>query len=389
MPLLVVAIVLLSSAALLEFAVFTIHLRQLRTLATIDAPDPPTWPLVSVIVPARDEADTIGPALKTRLTDDYPELEIVIVDDRSTDGTAEVVLDVVAGDPRVRLLRIDELPDGWLGKVHALEVGAGASRGEFLLFSDADVYVERGALRRAVAVAEHDELGLLSLIPEYASASVGVEAAWTVFLRVMSLALPPAAVRNPSSKAALGSGAFNLVRRAALDETPGFEWLRLETADDMSLAVMLKQAGAHIEVMDGRGSALVSIYRDLGEFFRGVEKNGGTTAAHPVRFTLGILVFLATEYAPFVALAAGLARGSAALAAFGALTLAAATVTNMRSLHFNTGRWVPALLWPFGSLLFAAGTLRATWLVRARGGVVWRQTFHALDEIHDARRFEF
>jgi len=361
------------------------HLLQLRSLARAVPEEPSRWPRVSVIVAARDEATDCEAALRSRLADDYPDLEVVFVDDRSTDGTGEIAARVAAEDPRVRVVRVETLPAGWLGKVNALAHGVAVADGEWFLFSDADVYVASGGLRRAIAHAEADGLDMLALVPEYASKDLLVNVVWTVFLRVMMLVLSPRAIRDPRRKTSLGSGAFNLVRRSAFERTPGFEWLRLETADDMALAMMVKGAGGRLETMDGRGIARVEIYRSAAEFFRGIEKNGGTTAAHPWRFTFGMAVLLAVEYSPFLALAIG----PAWMRALGAVALVVATVTDVLALRINTGRIAPALMWPLGTLLFVAGTLRATWLVHRRGGVLWRGTFYPLAEIHSQRRFRF
>lgn len=378
----------LCAISLLEVVLFAVRVPQLRTLARLSPPEPAHWPHVSVIVPARDEARDIGPALASRLADDYPDLEILVIDDRSTDGTGDVARAVAGADERVRVLRIDALPDGWLGKVHALQAGTEATSGEWLLFSDADVYMTPGALRHAIALAESDGLDMIALVPEYGAHSPLVVIAWTVFLRIIGVVLSPKAIRDPGSKQALGSGAFNLVRRSALDRTPGFEWLRLETGDDVSLAIMVKHHGGRLELMDGRGCACVDIYRDFGELLRGIEKNGGTSAAHPYRFTAGILAFLAVDWAPLMGVAVGLTAGLPWLAALSAITFASMTAINAYALRLNTGRWLPALAWPLGSGLLGWGLARSTWLVRMRGGVVWRGTFHPLDEIHESRRFE-
>jgi glycosyltransferase involved in cell wall biosynthesis len=381
------AIVLGSMSALwLVVAAFGIaHLRQLRTLSQLDPPEPRRWPRVSVVIAARDEAAGLEAALRSRLDDDYPDLEIVLVDDRSTDGTGDIARALAAQDARLSVVRVHELPDGWLGKVHALERGVRRITGDWLLFSDADVHVVPGALRRAVAYALDKELDMVALVPEYTSRDPLVSVLWTVFLAVMMLVLAPNAVRNPRSKLALGSGAFNLVRCGAYDRTPGFAYLRLETGDDVTLAGMVKAHGGAIEVLDGRGSATVEIYRDVAGFIRGVEKNGGTTAAHPWRFTLGMTVFLAVAYAPIAALFTGVLW----LQALGVAGVISATALMVIALRTNTGRWAPALLWPLGVLLFAYGSLRATWLVRERGGVLWRDTFYPLDQIEAQRRFEF
>ena len=138
-----------------------------RTLVrmTDRLPQPATWPLVSMIIPARDEGEKIDAALRSVLAVDYPNLEIIAVDDRSRDETGRVMDRLAAEDPRLRVIHIETLPDGWLGKNHAMHVAAQAARGEFLLFTDGDVMFAPDALRRAVAYAEHTRIDHLCLSP--------------------------------------------------------------------------------------------------------------------------------------------------------------------------------------------------------------------------------
>ena len=234
------------------------EVRRLVDVA-IDAQRP--WPRVSVIMAARDEADRIGPALASRLADDYPDLEFVLVDDRSTDTTGDIARLVAGTDPRFRLVDVRELPMGWLGKVHALNEGMKVATGDYLLFSDADVTVEPGAVQQAVALCEREGIDCLGMIPEYRSASALVDAAWVVFLRAFCLALNHKKwgdARYP--KDVIGSGAFTLVRREAYERTPGFEHLRMESADDMALAYMIKQSGGKCDGVIGVGAASVAMY---------------------------------------------------------------------------------------------------------------------------------
>ena len=231
-----------------------IHTEPARyaTLAKLNPPEPESWPRVSVIAPARDEATTIGAALESRLADDYPDLEIVAIDDRSTDETGAIIRDLARNDDRLVPLRVDELPEGWLGKVNALKVGAEAASGEWLLFSDADVHVEPGSMRRAIAHALSEGFDHLAIIPEYGTGSVWVDAVWAVFMRIFGIMFDFSAIRDTSKpKAFIGSGAFNLVRREAFEATEGFEWLKLETTDDMSLGMMMKRNGFRCEGLDG------------------------------------------------------------------------------------------------------------------------------------------
>jgi len=202
------------------------------------------------------------------------------------------------------------------------------------------------------------------------------------------MAASPDAVRDPSSQVAVGCGGFTLVRRSVFDRTPGFEHLRLETADDMALGAMCKQAGARCEYMNGRRAASVSIYDGLAAFFRGIEKNGSSLARAP--FAAVVLVFGllgGLEYSPLLALGLGVGAHLGWLLWLGVFATALATVANVVPLHRNTGLWAPAVLWPIGWALIVAGMLRSAWLVHRRKGVVWRGTFYPLAEVLEAQRF--
>ncbi len=365
------------------------HLARLHRVAErAPARRPPAqrdeWPRVSTIVPAKDEERAVGPALRSRLDDDYPDLEIVVVDDRSTDATAERVAEVAASDDRVTLVRIDTLPDGWLGKTHALARGIERADGEWLLVSDADIGLAPGGLRKAVDHCETDGLDFLALVPEFRSHSSAVDVVWTVLMRTLGTLIDPAAVRDPEARTAMGSGGFMLVRRSALERTPGYEHLRMETTDDVALGAMMKRSGARCDFADGRGIARVSIYDDLGGFFRGVEKNGGALVHAPLAGVVGFVVLAAYfETAPLLALASGVGWARWMGAASGLV----ATLSAVASLRRNTGMVLPALLWPVGSALLGAAILRSAWLLHRRGGVVWRDTFYPREQLLEGQRF--
>lgn len=361
------------------------NLRQLRTVARLTLPEPAVWPSVSAVVPARDEASSIGPALRSRLADDYPALQLVVVDDRSCDATPSAVARIAAEDDRVVPMRIEELPDGWLGKVHALARGVEAATGEWLLVSDADVHFAPGGLRQAVAYCESQGLDFLALVPEFRSPSPVINVLWTVFMRTLATFVSPASVRNPRSKVAMGSGAFMLARRCVFDRTPGYEHLRLETTDDIALGAMMKQAGARCDFANGYGIASISIYDTLGEFFRGVEKNAGALAHVPLAGVVAVMALAGFfEFSPFIALASGVTWAQW----LGAAAAGAATVAAISALWTNTRMVAPALAWPVGWLLVASGILRSVWLFHARGGAVWRETFYSREELLGGQRFK-
>ena len=210
-------------------------IRCVPHLSDVRADRPTPWPRVSQIVPACNEADTIEAAVRSRLTEGYPDTEVILIDDRSDDGTGEIIDRLAASDDRVRAMHIRELPDGWLGKVHALHRGTEAARGEWLLLSDADVHLMPTALRRAVNLAEQRGLDHLAVLPELWPTTFLVDALMATFVRVFCIATRMWAIEDPRSRAALGIGAFNLVRRTAFERTGGFEWLRLEVVDDLGV----------------------------------------------------------------------------------------------------------------------------------------------------------
>jgi hypothetical protein len=239
-----------------------------------------------------------------------------------------------------------------------------------------------------VAHCEAGGYDLLALVPEFRSRSRIVDVLWAVFVRVMAIAISPRAVRDPSSSVAMGSGGYTLVRRTAFDATPGFEHLRLETADDVALGLMVKRAGGRCDYVNGRHAASVSIYDSLGAFYRGVEKNGSSLGSLPFWLLAAVFVLLGClEYSPLIAVVIGLSAGAGWLIWLGIATTVLATAATAAALYRNTGLLWPALVWPIGWALMATGVLRSAWLFHRRGGVVWRETFYSKAEILEAQRF--
>jgi glycosyltransferase involved in cell wall biosynthesis len=213
-----------------------VSIKRLPVLREQHAPVPDVWPRLSVVIPACDEATSLESAVTTLLQQDYPDLEIILVDDRSTDGTAEIIERLAREDPRIRAVHVETLPQGWLGKVHALHCGVEQASGDWLLFTDADVHFAAGTLRRAVAFVLHQQVDHLTLIPRTIQKSFWLELAVNTFGLLFFITTRAASVNRPDSKAFVGIGAFNLVNARRFHRTAGFEWLRLEPGDDVGLA---------------------------------------------------------------------------------------------------------------------------------------------------------
>ncbi|MDP8217651.1 MAG: glycosyltransferase family 2 protein, partial [Candidatus Theseobacter exili] len=234
---------------------------------------PEIWPSLSVIIAACNEAETIKPAISTLLNQDYPNLEIIMVNDRSTDNTGQIIKDISKNDSRIKDIHIQYLPSGWLGKVNALDAGTKAARGEWLLYTDADVHFKQGILRKAIAFTNAEKCDHLALMPVPHSSSFLLEVITKTFGIMFLLMTESANAGNPGSKACVGIGAFNLVRRSSLEKTNGFSWLRMEVADDVGLGLMLKQSKAKSCFEIAREDLNLTWYSSISKMFTGLEKN--------------------------------------------------------------------------------------------------------------------
>lgn len=361
-------------------------LRGVSTLDTLSPKEPARWPKLSIIIPACNEAHTLEKAMQSKLAEGYPDLEVVLVEDRSTDGTGALVDRLAAADPRITALHVHALPDGWLGKLNAMNEGQKHAQGEWLLFSDADVHFTPGALRRAVAHCEERGLDHLAVFPEIWRSGLLLDCATATLTRQICVGGRFWAVADPRSRAAAGVGAFNLVRRSALARTKGFEWLKLEVGDDMALGQMLKRSGGRSEVMGGRGQVALHLYHSYPELARSAEKS---FLAFKFNLALALSVavlLLLLELSPFLSL---LPFAPPAVQLMGLCGLGAALLGAVGVNRFMGHPALPALLFPIGSALVVFLLVRAAVLGAARGGLTWRGTLYPTRALIDGRRIEF
>jgi cellulose synthase/poly-beta-1,6-N-acetylglucosamine synthase-like glycosyltransferase len=350
------------------------------------SPEPARWPRVSLIVPARDEARDLERAVRTRLTDDYPNLQVILVDDRSTDGTGAIADRLAADDPRVKVVHVTELPAGWLGKLNALHRGVAEADGEWLLFSDADIEFAPGTLRRTVSLCERRGCDHLTVLPSFRQNGLLLDAAIHAFARALVILGRLWAVPDMSSRVAVGGGIFNLVRRRAYDRTPGFEYLRLEIADDVALAQMIKRAGGPSVVVNAVGFVTLDFYKSLSEMASGLEKNSFAVIA---RFRLSVLVAvtLVSTLLTF-GFVAGFAHPHPWMQALAGCVLVSSLVEQHVLSRWAGRSSLPGFLYPFGLLAVLAITWRSAWLTLRRGGVAWRDTVYRVDDLREGSRLE-
>src|SRR5438445_10334333 len=337
----------------------------------------PALPRVSVVVPARDEASAIGRAVASLLAQDYADFEVIVVDDRSSDTTGDVVRELTAKDPRVEALRVDALPAGWLGKNHALWRGADLATGEWLLFTDADVIFAPGALRRAVAYATAHELDHLTLAPRLVARGLALRA-FVAFFGFTFIVLWRAYLANdPTSKRGVGIGAFNLVRRDAYERIGTMRALSLRPDDDIRLGRRLRGFGFKQRVANGMEVLAVEWYPSLRAALAGLEKSMYSSMEYRVLDSLAVLLFIAaTMVWPYVGISVLGGIDRILLVAVIACLLVGLAETYRQSMGpLTPSAIVLVALLPFAALCFAYAIARSVFLAESRG-VRWRGTVY-------------
>lgn len=230
-------------------------------------------PRVSIIVPARNEEKKIREALQSLLAQDYPYLEFIILNDRSTDRTGEILAAMSAADARLRVTNIEELPPGWLGKNYALYQGAERATGELLLFTDADVVMHPSALAKAVNYLGASQLQHLTVMPRVRMPTLPLRLFCSAFGIFFSGYLRPWRAKDPASRSFIGVGAFNLVTAEAYKAAGTHRAIAMRPDDDLKLGKLLKRAGYRQGMVLGMGLLEVEWYSSLSELIDGLMKN--------------------------------------------------------------------------------------------------------------------
>lgn len=378
------------------------HISEIADLTQPEwkVPGDATLPPLTIVVPARNEEAEIEPALRSLLQLDYPNYEVVAVDDRSTDQTGPI-MDRLAGDPaaqgRLRVIHVQELPAGWLGKLHAMWLGslrndtlksdvqknaAQQGSGEWLLFTDADCVFHPESLRRAVHYAVKTGADHLVLFPTAHMKTLG-ERMLISFPQVMSsFAMRPWKVRDPKARDHIGVGAFNLISRSAYETIGTYEKLRLEVVDDIKLGESIKRAGLRQDVVCGPG--LVSLRWGAGAagIIGNLEKNLFAFLRFRISLVMAccaLVLFLCVWPFAGLVLATGWARAAFAMA-----------VAMIALAYGLTARYAAGSLWlfltcPFSAILFIAAVLRSAFRTLHDGAVTWRGTRYELKELKKAK----
>lgn len=356
--------------------------RRLTRLASVNLPPPARWPRVSLVFAARNEAATIRAAVPTMLALDYPELELIAVNDRSEDATGAILDELAATEPRLRVDHVRALPAGWLGKNHALHHGAAQATGDWILFTDADIHFAPDALRRAIAYAEAHRLDHLAAAPRLHGAGHALGICVGAFSLIFALFLRPWKIADPRSAAHGGIGAFNLVRTVTYRRRGGHAPLRLRPDDDVKLGKHLKSGGGRSDFVLGAGALSVAWYASVGELIRGLTKNVYAGVDYRAWMVLGgVAAHALFFFWPIVAL---FLTGGAAWGCYAA-AVALQLLVAVDNTRFDGGQRWWGLLFPVGLLVLDYIMLRSMVVTLWQGGITWRGTHYPLAELRQNR----
>jgi glycosyltransferase involved in cell wall biosynthesis len=343
--------------------------------------EPETHARVSIIVPARNEEEDIEDCLRSLLALEYDNYKVIAVDDRSTDDTAQI-MERLAASPdargRLQVIRVRELPSGWLGKAHAMWTAGEQADGQWLLFTDADVLFKPDVLRRALAYAETETADHVVLFPRMIMKHPGERMMIAFFQTLFTFGHRPWKVADPDTKDHMGVGAFNMVRRPVYEAVGTYRALRMEVLDDMKLGKVIKNA--RFRQRNVFGDDLISIHWAQGAM--GVVNNLTKNFFALLSFQLwrgaaSVIALLFLNLFPFIGiwLTHGWERTPyvVALGSMFLIYLGMSFKSSIPPYYF--------LLHPISTLLFGYTLLRSMFLTLWHDGVTWRGTTYPLDEL--------
>jgi len=340
-------------------------------------PSPAEFPLVSVIVPACNEAAHVGRTLHSLIAQTYPNLEIIAVNDRSSDDTGKIMRKLSRESPRLRVLEIEALPDDWLGKNHACQKGYELANGNYFLFTDADVLFEPDVIEKTVAYAQKHGAQHMVTYPKLRTEGMFEYALIALFGMLFTWKFNPGAAKNPKNKKAyVGVGAFNFVSRRAYEAFGTHKRLRAEVADDVMLGYYVKQEGFGTHILSGYDKLSVRWREGFRDTLRGIERSGFPGVNYSWTWVsigvlgsiFGLLLPYWLVFFPFV---------FAKLTALVSFLLIWLTYVSLGNPFGKSA--MATLLHPLITIAFMYALVKSAVKITLDGGVWWRETFYPLE----------
>jgi glycosyltransferase involved in cell wall biosynthesis len=349
--------------------------RTIEHLNKIKPYDNPDQPRVSIVIPALNEERHIRQALTSILNQDYENFEVIVINDRSTDRTGEILEAMSEEYSRLTVYNLTELPHGWLGKNHALYYGTQKSDGEYILFTDADVFMKPSTISRAVAFMHENNIDHLAVSPGSIMKGTLLQMFAVAFIFFFGLYTKPWKVRDPKSKKHIGIGAFNMVRRDAYEKAGTHKKIALRPDDDIKLGKIIKDNGLRQEVLFGKEMISVEWYGSLKDTIDGLMKNSFSIVEYSVFMVVFYSVLqLIFNVWPYIAVF--IIEGPARY--INLVIIHIIIFLQMSSAKNNNLDKRAAIGYPLAVLILNYISWRAMFLTLKNKGIYWRGTYYSL-----------
>ncbi len=380
MPYLITSTLLFIAALVI---IYWIHNQYHLDIIVEPKPAPPSPPLISICIPARNEENNIRRCVESALGQDYPNIEVIVLDDRSTDSTLTQLAEIASRDSRLLPINGTDLPDGWAGKPHALFQASAVAHGEWLCFVDADTFLAPQAISSCYAKAIETQADMFTTMNEQILGTFWEKVIMPLVMTALSVGFSPRKVNDPHSRDAIANGQFIMIRRTVYDAIGGHEKVKDQIVEDKAISEQVKWNGHRLVVADGSKVIRTRMYTSLPSMWEGWTKNIYLGLRdHPSMLMLGAfgatLSVIAALFLPLWTLLGitWLFNGGAWLAI--AIIVQSLLVWGWL-IYFrirvargmNISAWY-ALTTPLGAGVFAAMMLTSAWKVISGQGVTWR-----------------
>lgn len=333
---------------------------------------------VVIIIPVRNEEYGLKNALTSVCNLDYSNYKILVINDRSTDNTGIILSEMQVQYKNLSVINIETLPPGWLGKNFALYIGSKSSDEDYILFTDADVAYEKDVLKKAMHYCVKNDLDHLTILPGMISSSLWLNSVIMTFVIMLTAVQRPWLARIKKSKASMGVGAFNLVKRSTYLRAGTHKAIAMRPDDDLRLAALLKSAGGKADVLYGKGKIKVEWYSNVKEFINGLMKNIFSGFKYNVFLAaggaIGTLLFFVLPLPVILIFGNNTERILAVCMSLFQLIL-------YGNMPGSNGKWWYGFLGLYGGLIITYVIVKATFTNLRNGGIYWRDTFYSLAEL--------
>jgi chlorobactene glucosyltransferase len=363
--------------------VYWVHNQYHLDIIVTSAVPPNDGPLISICIPARNEENNIRRCVEAALNQDYPNIEVIVLDDRSSDATLTQLKEIASHDSRLLPISGADLPEGWAGKPHALHQASAAAHGKWLCFVDADTFLKPEAISSCYAKALETEADLFTVMTEQILGSFWEKVVMPLVMTALSVGFSPRKVNDPSRRDAVANGQFILIKRSIYDAIGGHEKVKDQIVEDKAISEQVKWNGHRLVVADGMQLVRTRMYTSMPSMWEGWTKNIylglrdhiGMLLLGAFGASLGLIAALFMPIWPLLGLIWYIKTGEwMALVVILQSLLVWGYLLYYRMVIAKKMNISPWYAWttPLGAGIFAAMMLTSAWKVISGQGVTWR-----------------